>query len=425
MGFIKTLSKQPTAKVDEEYTLTAIGKINDPAFQQVSNAVSYLTEAQSKIASGVLEPYMETQFEQRIKEVVTKHGDAFKQQSLTNPMIYAESTSGAILYFKTPNVFFDWAYKLFGYEDPTNMMFYRRRATKAVFQHMLSTGRKYCSIGFSVGRAPVERVTIELFSDYVPTTVDSFIQLLKHPPFCGSMVHRVVNGGWVQMGDWQTGSGGKSSTVSGVPLKDEAFDVKHDRPGLLSMAKCGSDTAGSQFFITAKPLPFFDGQYTVFGRVVGGMRVIHQMSRVKTENERPIPQESIRIVEVLADVCSKDTPIVAEILAETAQAEKEAEEEAAAAMKVQSLYRQKTAKATVAQKRKDKQDKEEADAAVKVQSVYRGKASRASVMKLQHEKEEQAAALKVQSMQRGKMARKRVNGIKQQGQVEIKTVDDI
>jgi len=235
----------------------------------------------------------------------------------------------------------------------------------------------------------------------------------------------VVNGGWVQMGDWQTGSGGKSSTVSGVPLKDEAFDVKHDRPGLLSMAKCGSDTAGSQFFITAKPLPFFDGQYTVFGRVVGGMRVIHQMSRVKTENERPIPQESIRIVEVLADVCSKDTPIVAEILAETAQAEKEAEEEAAAAMKVQSLYRQKTAKATVAQKRKDKQDKEEADAAVKVQSVYRGKASRASVMKLQHEKEEQAAALKVQSMQRGKMARKRVNGIKQQGQVEIKTVDDI
>lgn len=312
----------------------------------------------------------------------------------------------------------DWAFKNFGYEDPTNAMFYRRRATKALMAHYLSTGRKYCTLGFSIGKQPIDRVTIELFADYVPRTVDNFIELIKHPPFIGSIVHRVVRGGWFQMGDWQSGSGGKSSTVSGVPLKDEAFDLKHDRPGLLSMAHSGSDTCGSQFFISTKPLPFFNDKYKVFGRVVAGMRVIHQMSRVETENERPVPQQEIRILEVLPDICSKDQPLVAEILAETA---KGASDEDKAALKVQSLYRGKSARQTT---QKMKHDKEEKDAAIKVQSLYRGKASRMHVQKLQHEKEEQKAAVKVQAMQRGKIARKRVDGMKA-GNVQIKSTDNL
>jgi peptidyl-prolyl cis-trans isomerase B (cyclophilin B) len=114
-------------------------------------------------------------------------------------------------------------------------------------------------------------IVLQLYATQAPRTVNNFVCLAEDGFYDGVTFHRVIKDFMVQGGDPDgTGRGGP-----GYTFKDE-FDpkLKHDRPGVLSMANAGPNTNGSQFFITHVPTPWLDGKHSVFGQVIRGQDVV-------------------------------------------------------------------------------------------------------------------------------------------------------
>jgi len=115
-------------------------------------------------------------------------------------------------------------------------------------------------------------IKIKLHADKTPRTVDNFVTLANKGFYNGLKFHRVIADFMIQTGCPEgTGRGGP-----GYKFKDEFHpDLKHDGPGVLSMANAGPNTNGSQFFITHVPCPHLDGKHSVFGRVLEGQDVVN------------------------------------------------------------------------------------------------------------------------------------------------------
>ena len=114
-------------------------------------------------------------------------------------------------------------------------------------------------------------IVVELFADKTPRTVNNFVFLAREGFYDGITFHRVIKDFMVQGGDpTGTGRGGP-----GYRFGDEFHpSLKHDSPGMLSMANAGPGTNGSQFFITHVPTPWLDGRHSVFGKVTEGLNVV-------------------------------------------------------------------------------------------------------------------------------------------------------
>ncbi|MCU0488321.1 MAG: peptidylprolyl isomerase [Anaerolineales bacterium] len=114
-------------------------------------------------------------------------------------------------------------------------------------------------------------IVVELFAEKTPRTVNNFVFLASQGFYDDTIFHRVIGNFMAQGGD-PTGSGRGGP---GYRFADEFVPgLRHDKPGILSMANAGKDTNGSQFFITHVPTPWLDNKHSVFGKVIQGMDVL-------------------------------------------------------------------------------------------------------------------------------------------------------
>lgn len=119
-------------------------------------------------------------------------------------------------------------------------------------------------------------IKLNLFPDKAPLTVLNFVNLSKRGFYNGLTFHRVIPNFMIQGGD----PAGNGTGGPGYKFKDEfSPDLKHSKPGILSMANAGPATNGSQFFITHVPTPWLDGKHTIFGEVVDtqGQKVVNSI----------------------------------------------------------------------------------------------------------------------------------------------------
>lgn len=127
---------------------------------------------------------------------------------------------------------------------------------------------------------------IELFESKAPITTKNFITLATKGFYDGVIFHRVIDGFMIQGGDpTGTGRGGPGYNIS-----DEFHaDLKHDVPGILSMANAGPNTGGSQFFITLGPTPHLNNRHAVFGKVIEGLDIVKAIGKAATgPGDRPL-----------------------------------------------------------------------------------------------------------------------------------------
>ncbi|MBA4405863.1 peptidylprolyl isomerase [bacterium] len=131
-------------------------------------------------------------------------------------------------------------------------------------------------------------IELELFARETPITVKNFVTLSVQGYYNGLIFHRVIKDFMIQGGDPQgTGEGGES--IYGKTFEDEIVPNFHfDEAGILAMANAGPNTNGSQFFITTAATPWLNRKHTIFGKVIGGMNNVVDISKLKADgNEKP------------------------------------------------------------------------------------------------------------------------------------------
>jgi peptidyl-prolyl cis-trans isomerase B (cyclophilin B) len=144
-------------------------------------------------------------------------------------------------------------------------------------------------------KTSIGEFTVQLYASKTPKTVNNFVFLAQEGFYDGVIFHRVIQNFMVQGGDpTGTGRGGP-----GYSFGDEFDpDLRHDQPGILSMANAGPNTNGSQFFITHVATPHLDGKHSVFGKVIDGMEVVMEIPERDPSNLNA-PAVTIETIEII------------------------------------------------------------------------------------------------------------------------------
>ncbi|KAJ9193311.1 hypothetical protein DTO166G4_5384 [Paecilomyces variotii] len=161
-----------------------------------------------------------------------------------------------------------------------------------------SNSRPRVFFDIQIGDRKEGRIVFELFNDVVPKTAENFRALCtgekgvgkqgKPLSYKGSIFHRVIKQFMIQGGDFTAFNGTGGESIYGEKFPDENFELKHDRPFLLSMANSGPGTNGSQFFVTTVPTPHLDGKHVVFGEVINGKSLVRKIENIPTQADKPV-----------------------------------------------------------------------------------------------------------------------------------------
>ncbi len=137
-------------------------------------------------------------------------------------------------------------------------------------------------------------IIVSLHADKAPNTVNSFVFLAREGFYDGVIFHRVIANFMAQGGDpTRTGSGGP-----GYSFADEFHpDLRHDGPGVLSMANAGPNTNGSQFFLTHVATPHLDDRHSVFGQVIENLNVLMKIPP-RDPSDPDAPGVTIETIEI-------------------------------------------------------------------------------------------------------------------------------
>ncbi len=156
-----------------------------------------------------------------------------------------------------------------------------------------------------IGNEKQGKIIIQLFDNEVPKTCKNFRTLCcknilnnsSKPSYVGSKFHRVIPNFMIQGGDITKGDGTGGFSIYGENFEDESFELKHNQPGLLSMANAGPNTNNSQFFITTEATPWLDDKHVVFGIVLQGFDLVRKIENIERDPSNDSPVIPCKIIE--------------------------------------------------------------------------------------------------------------------------------
>ncbi len=147
-------------------------------------------------------------------------------------------------------------------------------------------------------------MTLELYPETAPITVENFVKLAKSGFYDGLIFHRVIEGFMIQGGDpTGTGMGGPGYQIKGeFAANGIKNQLKHTR-GVISMARSARpDSAGSQFFIMHRDAPHLDGQYAAFGKMTDGFDVLDKIAAVDTDYaDKPLSEQKMKKITIVEE----------------------------------------------------------------------------------------------------------------------------
>ncbi|MCL2236138.1 MAG: peptidylprolyl isomerase [Defluviitaleaceae bacterium] len=145
-------------------------------------------------------------------------------------------------------------------------------------------------------------ITLELYPEVAPITVENFINLTQQNFYDGLIFHRIIRGFMIQGGCPDgSGMGGPGHQIKGEFDSNGVENGITHEPGVISMARSQDmDSAGSQFFIVHETAPHLDGSYAAFGRVVDGMDVVNRIAETETDmGDRPEQEQRIKTITLI------------------------------------------------------------------------------------------------------------------------------
>ena len=180
-------------------------------------------------------------------------------------------------------------------------------------KHSKKALEQYAIFKVSDGKKIKGDITVKLFRDRAPKTVENFVglatgkkewtdpktdKLMKGKSlYAGTIFHRVIPDFMIQGGD-PLGNGTGSPKGPDYPFADEVSSSdSFDKPGILAMANAGPNTNGSQFFITVKATPWLNGKHTIFGEVTKGMDLVEKIVNAP-RGPNDMPNDPIKIVKI-------------------------------------------------------------------------------------------------------------------------------